>query len=81
MTEYVVITKEAYDRAKMLLRLVTVGQVVAAGDAAISASGVNPWAMNEGLAEKDSPISTHWFDVVEDVYAVVAEYADPERNE
>lgn len=38
-------------RARTLVSLLTVRQVIEAGDDAISAAGLNPWCLNEGLAE------------------------------
>lgn len=45
------------DRAGILVRLVTVRQVIDAGDRAINAAGLNPWCMNEGLADGGERIS------------------------
>lgn len=50
------------DRAATLIRLLTVRQVIEAGDEAISAAGLNPWAMNEGLATGDERIDAWWLD-------------------
>lgn len=41
----------AAKRADVLVRLLTVRQVIEAGDEAIDAAGLNPYCMNEGLAE------------------------------
>jgi hypothetical protein len=48
------------DRARRLIGLLTVRQVIFAGDEAIEAAGINPWAVNEGLASGDEPIDTWW---------------------
>jgi hypothetical protein len=42
---------EAAKRADKLIRLLTVRQVIEAGDEYIEAAGLNPYCMNEGLAE------------------------------
>jgi hypothetical protein len=52
----------ALERAQKLARLVTVRQVIEAGDDAIDAAGLNPWAINEGLAEGNEPIGAHFID-------------------
>ena len=49
--------REALERASKLIPLLTVRQVISAGDDAIEAAGLNPWAMNEGLATGDENIS------------------------
>ncbi len=49
-------------RAKVLVELVTVRQAIQAGDAAIEAAGLNPYAMNEGLATGDEPLGTWWME-------------------
>ena len=51
---------EALERALPLLRLLTVRQVIQTGDEAINAAGLNPWAINEGLATGGEPISIWW---------------------
>jgi hypothetical protein len=38
------------ERLRKLAGLVTVRQVIDAGDQAIDAAGLNPWCINEGLA-------------------------------
>ena len=40
-------------KATRLLRLLTIRQIIEGGDETIEASGLNPWAMNEGLATGD----------------------------
>jgi hypothetical protein len=40
----------ALERARILVGILTVGQVIRAGDRAISAAGLNPWCLNEGRA-------------------------------
>lgn len=52
---------EALEKALPLLRLLTVRQVIEAGDEAIDAAGLNPWAINEGLATGDEPIGVWKF--------------------
>ena len=51
---------ELIRKYQTLLSLLTVRQVIAAGDAAIEAAGLNPWAINEGRATGDETISTWW---------------------
>ena len=46
------------NRAMILAGLVTVRQVIDAGDEAIEAAGLNPWCINEGRAEGYERIST-----------------------
>lgn len=65
--ESIVISPEEYDalvealeRADKLVRLLTVRQVVMAGDEACEAAGLNPWCMNEGAASGDEGIGA-WF--------------------
>lgn len=48
---------EALKRASHLIQLLTVRQVIEGGDDAIAAAGLNPWCMNEGLADGDETIS------------------------
>lgn len=48
------------DRARPLVALLTVRQVIQGGDDAIAASGLNPWCINEGRATGDEPIGTWW---------------------
>jgi len=43
-----------------LLRLLTVRQVIDAGDEAINACGLNPWCLNEGRAEPEDRAFDHW---------------------
>lgn len=50
----------ALSRALPLLRLLAVRQVIEAGDDAITAAGLNPYAMNEGLAEGHERLSLWW---------------------
>lgn len=52
--------EKALERAKPLVRLVTVGMAIRAGDEAIDAAGLNPWAINEGRATGDEPVPTWW---------------------
>ena len=51
---------EAAERADKLLHLLTVRQVIEAGYDAIDASGLNPYCMNEGLAEGHESIAPWW---------------------
>jgi hypothetical protein len=50
------------ERARTLLSLLTIRQVIEAGDEAINAVGLNPYAMNEGRATGEEGINTYWFD-------------------
>lgn len=50
------------ERLAILARLVTVRQVIEAGDEAIDAAGLNPWCMNEGLATGDERVYPWWAD-------------------
>lgn len=43
-----------------LLRLLTVRQVIEAGEPYITASGINPWCINEGLATGDERAISEW---------------------
>lgn len=52
----------ALERARPLVALLTVRQVIEAGDDAIAAAGLNPWCMNEGLARGDEPIGAHFIE-------------------
>lgn len=52
--------RAALKRAEVLVGLVTVRQAIHAGNDAIEAAGLNPWAMNEGLATGDERVSTWW---------------------
>ena len=47
----------ALKRARELVRLVTVRQVIGGGDKAIEAAGLNPWCINEG-ADLDDTLDT-----------------------
>jgi hypothetical protein len=44
---------EALKRAVVLAELVTIRQIIQAGDHAIKAAKLNPWCINEGLATGD----------------------------
>jgi hypothetical protein len=44
---------EALKRVVVLAELVTIRQIIQAGDDAIKAAGLNPWCINEGLATGD----------------------------
>jgi len=50
----------ALERAEVLVRLLTVRQVIEAGDDAIDAAGLSPWCMNEGLADGTESIAAHF---------------------
>lgn len=50
-------------RLLVLARLLTVRQVIEAGDDAIKAAGLNPWCLNEGLARGDERISVDFAEV------------------
>jgi hypothetical protein len=52
----------ALRRAQQLVRLLTVRQVIAAGDDAIDAAGLNPYCINEGQASGDERISVWWIE-------------------
>jgi hypothetical protein len=52
--------RKALERAQVLVGLVTVRQAIHAGDEAIEAAGLNPYAMNEGQATGDEHASTWW---------------------
>ncbi len=52
----------ALDRAATLVRVVTVGQAFDAGEAAIAASGLDPWALNEGKAVRGDRLDAWWLD-------------------
>ncbi len=54
--------RTAVARARPLVALVTVRQVIEAGDREIDAAGLNPWCINEGLATGDEKISTWWME-------------------
>jgi hypothetical protein len=53
---------EAAERAKLLLRGLTVSEVMGRGTDAINAVGLNPWCVNEGRASGQELISTDWLD-------------------
>lgn len=56
------------ERLVTLARLVTVRQVIEAGDAAIDAAGLDSWCMNEGLADGSERIGLWWTrDLVEKI--------------
>lgn len=52
----------ALERAGTLVRLLTIRDVIDCGSTAIEAAGINPWCLNEGLAQGDENISTWWID-------------------
>lgn len=45
------------DRFRLLASLLTVRQVIEAGDEYIEAAGLNPWCMREGLATGEERIT------------------------
>lgn len=53
---------EALRIARKLIGLITVRQVIEAGDDAIAAVGLNPWCMNEGRATGDEPVSADFIE-------------------
>lgn len=52
----------ALRRASHLVPLVTVRQVIESGDDAIDAAGLNPYCMNEGLADGHERICCWWLE-------------------
>ena len=52
----------ALERAATLVKLLTVRQVIEAGDKATEAAGLNPWCINEGLATGGESIGSDWID-------------------
>lgn len=54
------VMRGALERANVLLRLLTVGQILQGGEDAIEASGINPWCVNEGRADRDDRWSPPW---------------------
>lgn len=56
--------KEQLEDARKLIALVTVGQVVKTDAETIEAAGLNPWCVNEGLAEPEDTISTWRIDAM-----------------
>lgn len=54
----------ALERANVLAKLVTVRQAIESGDEAIEASGLNPWCMNEGLADGYEKIGFYAVDLL-----------------
>jgi hypothetical protein len=55
-----VVETRTIDRAQTLVSLLTVRQVIQAGDSAIDAAGLNPWCINEGRADGSARISAWW---------------------
>lgn len=49
-------------RARALLGLVTIGQVMESGRASIEAAGLSPYCVNEGQAQKSDRIPLWWLD-------------------
>lgn len=54
--------KGALERAEVLCRLVTVRQVIEAGNEAIDAAGLNPYCINEGRAEGHEKIGCYFIE-------------------
>ncbi len=54
---------EIIARAARLISLLTVRQVISAGDDAITAAGLNPWCINEGLAAGEEKLNSWWLSV------------------
>lgn len=54
--------REALARARKLASLVTVGDVVRAGDRYINAAGLNPYVLNEGRASERDRLNLWWID-------------------
>lgn len=52
--------RAALERTIALAELVTVKQVIDAGDEVIEAAGLNPWCIAEGLADGSEPVSLWW---------------------
>lgn len=52
------------EKARQLVRLVTVRQVIRAGDKAIEAAGLNPYCIAEGLATGEEPLDIWSIDAV-----------------
>jgi hypothetical protein len=52
--------REREKRTNVLLRLLTVGQILRGGDEAILAAGLDPWCVNEGRAEMDDRWTPPW---------------------
>lgn len=53
---------EAAERAKLLLRGLTVGEVMERGIESINSAGLNPYCINEGRATGNEWISTDWLE-------------------
>lgn len=53
---------DAMESMLPLIRMLTVRQVVQAGDDAINAVGLHPWCIAEGLATGDEPVSVSKFE-------------------
>ena len=71
--------REALRRCLPLLSLVTVRQALDGGDRAVSASGLNPWCMNEGGATGREAIGTWWAEAaLADADACVVPVREPE---
>lgn len=54
--------RRAVARARPLVALLTVRQVIEAGGEALEASGLNPWCVNEGLAQGGERLDPWWLD-------------------
>lgn len=56
----------ALKRCSELVSILTVRQIIEAGDDAIKAAGLNPYCMNEGLAKGDEKIDAWWIEAALD---------------
>lgn len=54
---------DALKRARILLDIVTIGQVIDSDNKVITASGLNPWCVNEGASRNDK-INLNWLDTI-----------------
>ncbi len=61
---------EELERARTLLRLITVRQVIESDLKTINAAGLNPYCINEGRATGNDRIDTSFMD---DIFAFVRE--------
>lgn len=48
--------------ARMLVNLLSVDQIIEAGDAAIQAAGLDPWCLNEGTADRKARLNAWRFE-------------------
>lgn len=73
LSQKLVSAAERIERLAPLVRLLTIGQVVDAGSAAIDAAGLDPYVLNEGRAERDDRIHAWWLDSLADDLKALAE--------